>query len=153
MSPPLTPPGPVLAAALSHLVRCYPEEGCGLILRRGDEWRFEPMRNAVTRFHRADPESFPFDARRAYLFDPEEQRHVFTRAEKLGWSLIHIVHSHCDEAPIFSDLDREMAMATPTEPLHPGVAYLVVEVRRGKAEKACLYAWTRAKWSGHELSI
>lgn len=152
MPAPLTPPGAVLAAAAAHLASRYPEEGCGLLLRRGDDWRFAPMQNVATRYHLADPESFPRDARDAYLFDPEEQRRRWEWAAAAGYGIAFIVHSHCDAPPIFSALDREMAMASSTQPLHPGVDYLVIAVWQGRPREARAYSWREGTWRGRCIS-
>src|SRR5690606_37293664 len=100
--PPLSYPSELLSEIVAHLVACYPEEGCGLVARRGPEWRFLPISNAATRFHLADPESFPDDARTAYLFDPVEQRRAWEWADEAGWEIAAIVHSHCDADASFS---------------------------------------------------
>lgn len=149
----LNPPPEILRATVDHLVSAYPEEGCGILLRRGEGWRFVPMRNAATRFHLADPESFPRDARTAYLFEPAEQRRVWAWARREGWEIAAIVHSHCDEPAEFSDLDREMAMASADEILHPGVAYLVVAVHQGRPCEARVYAWVEGRWCERDIAI
>lgn len=151
MPAPLTPPPDVLREAATHVASCYPEEGCGLILQGDDGWCFVPMQNAATRFHQADPESFPVDARGAYLFDPEEQRRRWHWAAEQGFRIAFIVHSHVDAPPEFSELDREMAMASPSEPLHPGVDYLVIEVREGMPGRARVYGWVKGAWEGRDI--
>lgn len=151
MRSPLEPPPSILREAVAHLCAAYPEEGCGVLVRRGETWRFVPMRNAVDRFHRADPESFPRDARTAYLFDPAEQRRVWSWAKREGWTIAAIVHSHCDAGPELSDMDRDMAMASPDEPLHPGVAHLVIAVRDGRPAGAMMHAWHAGRWWSREI--
>lgn len=152
MSPPLIP-AEVLREATTHLMARYPEEGCGVLLRKGTRWRFAPMTNAATRFHRADPASFPRDARTAYLFDPREQRELWARAGQEGWEIAAIAHSHCDEPAEFSEMDRELAMAAEGEVLHPGVAYLVVAVYGGEAREARIFAWRDGRWLGRDVSL
>lgn len=130
----------VLRAALRHLEACCPEEGCGVVLEGSDGARFVPMANAYGRWAARDPAAFPRDARSAFLFEPSEWLAVLRAAEARGERLTCIVHGHPDGPAAFSAEDR--AQAAPGEiPLFPGVAHLVVGLRRGRAEAATWVTW------------
>ncbi|TXD39236.1 hypothetical protein FRC98_02210 [Lujinxingia vulgaris] len=134
---------PALLNELTRWVsRAYPEEGCGLILQgEGDAWRFHGCENVADKYHRLDPEQYPRTARDFYMIDPME----FVRADERGEALAVIVHSHPDVGDYFSAED--IAAATfprdsddePLEPIYPDTDYLVVSVRKGKADGATLF--------------
>ena len=153
MPPPLSYPSELLSEIVAHLVACYPEEGCGLVARRGPEWRFLPISNAATRFHLADPESFPDDARTAYLFDPVEQRRAWEWADEAGWEVAAIVHSHCDADASFSARDRELALLEPRRPLYPGVEYLVISIVAGRPDHARAHVWDGDDFEARAVDI
>lgn len=128
-----------LSDVLRHLESCYPDEGCGVLLLAEGEgrWRMCPLRNALT----AVPA--PRSPRTAYAFDPSEWLQVLLDAERRGERLMCVFHSHVDGGVDFSPEDRHQA-APGGEPLLPGVSYLVVAVRSGRAGETALY-----RWSGH----
>lgn len=109
------------------------------------------MRNVVDRFHEADPITFPNDSRTAYLFDPREQREVWGEAEREGWTIAAIVHSHCDVDATFSALDEAMATTAAGLPLHPGIPYLVVSLRGGRLAEARIFAFVEGGWRGTQF--
>ena len=125
----MTPPDELLPDVLRHLESCYPAEGCGVLLRaRGDgTWRTRPLRNALA-------------SRSAYAFDPSEWLQVLLDAERQGEGLQCVFHSHVEAGVDFSPEDSRQA-APGGEPLLPGVSYLVVEVRAGRAGGCALYHW------------
>lgn len=130
------------------VARAYPEEGCGLILAgEGDAWRFHGCENVADKYHRLDPEHYPRTARDFYMIDPME----FVRADERGDTLAVIVHSHPDVGDYFSAED--IAAATfpresddePLEPIYPDTDYLVVSVRKGKADAATLFRFDQER--------
>jgi proteasome lid subunit RPN8/RPN11 len=132
---------------IRHLEACYPEEGCGLLLRAPDgSLRARPMANAYERYRALDPATYPRTARTAYLFDSREQLQVWEEAERRGEAVSCIVHSHADAGAYFSAEDRAMA-APDGEPLYPEVSYLVVAVDGGRATAARLYRWEHGDFS------
>lgn len=142
----------VLDRAVRHLASCYPAEGCGVILSvAGAPW-FQPVENVVDRFHRMDPEAFPRGSATAYLFDPATQRRIWRGAAEGRHRIVAVVHSHCDDDASFSPLDREMAMAGPGQPLHPGVDYLVVSIRAGAFDEARVHRWEGGSWREERIA-
>ncbi len=120
------------APLLRHLEAEYPREGCGLILGVSLEgpWRLHPMRNAVEASRAAT----------AYAFEPREWLVVNREADARGERILCVYHSHVDTEAYFSSEDREWA-APHGAPVLPGVSYLVVSVRSGRAEVARMYMW------------
>ena len=109
------------------MAAAYPIEGCGLIARAGDVYRFITCENA------ADPAI----ARRAYVLDPLD----LVRAEDRGEEVCVIVHSHVDSGAEFSHADERGALMPGGNPAHPGVDYLVIAVSQARPTQASLYRW------------
>ena len=137
-----------LGDVVRHLESTWPQEGCGVLLRAGRSgpWRCRPLRNVQDALHAEDPVRFARTARTAYAFEPREWLHVLQDAERRGEALRCVFHSHVDGGVEFSAEDRRQA-APGGQPLLPGVCYLVVAVRRGRAEGAALYHWTGAHFA------
>jgi [CysO sulfur-carrier protein]-S-L-cysteine hydrolase len=130
-----------LSTILKHLESCYPNEGCGLVLRDPQgRLRVRLMQNAYDRYHAKDPVTYPRTSRTAYLFDPREQMAVYEESERGGEQVACIFHSHGDAGAYFSAEDKAMA-APDGVPMHPGVSYLVVAVDQGASTAARLYTW------------
>lgn len=124
-----------LGEALRHLERCYPREGCGVLIARPDgTFRTRPIANAAGR-----------RARTAYAFDLGEWLHVHRELDAAGERLAFVFHSHCDAEDGFSQEDRALA-APDGAPLLPGVGYLVVAVRSGRAASARWVLWTEGQF-------
>jgi [CysO sulfur-carrier protein]-S-L-cysteine hydrolase len=152
----------LMAALVPWLESAYPEEGCGLVLRAGDDGlRFLECENVIDRYHELDPQAYPRTARDFYMIDPRE----FVKAEDRGESVVAVVHSHPDTGDYFSDSDVEAALMPrdteedPVEPIYPGADYLVVSVCDGRAKEASLYRFDERalefiraeKWDGRRL--
>jgi proteasome lid subunit RPN8/RPN11 len=139
-------PGPApalpedLGPLLRHLEACYPEEGCGVLLRRGTHWRTRPLRNAYDAHRARAPDRYPRSARTAFLFEPREWLAVCLEADAAGEVVAAVFHSHPDGPPGLSGEDRAWA-APDGLPLLPGVAYLVVAVEAGRARAATVSWW------------
>lgn len=144
-APPLSPAH--LAEVFAACEAAYPAEGCGVVLQGASDrgsLRVVPLDNALRQRR-------PSEARIAYAFDSAEELRVLSDAERRGERLACIFHSHCDAAGNFSAEDRRGA-APGGAPLFPGVAYLVVAVRRGRAAEARLYVWDGVDFAEHAFS-
>lgn len=131
-----------LSEVIRHLEACYPQEGCGVLLRAGEAgpWRVRPVRNAYDEHHVREPVVFPRTSRTAYLFEPREWLGVLREAEARGEQVAWVFHSHVDTAATFSDEDRHQA-APDGEPLLPGVGYLVLAVHSGCVKDMKIFWW------------
>lgn len=120
----------VLDEAVDWVASAYPEEGCGLVLQRGEHVRFLGCRNLA----------HPSTTSHRYVIDPME----LVRADDRGETLTAIVHSHVDVGDYFSDEDIAAALLpraadAPLEPAHPGVDYLVISVRSAGPDHASAF--------------
>lgn len=113
-----------LESVLRHAEAAYPEECCGALVGRGpggDEG--VAVEGAV-----------PLDNERAdsrhnrYLIHPETVLAAQREARRSGLDIVGYYHSHPDHPAVPSDFDREHAW--------PGMSYLIVSVRRGRAAGA-----------------
>ena len=134
----------LLAQIHQHATSVYPDECCGMIFGpTGDVWeltRVLPVRNAQNEFHERDPKSFPRTARNAYFMEPREVMRALQHAREQGEELRVIYHSHPDADAYFSQEDVLQATFD-GEPLHPGVAYLVLSVRKGTVAGGKTFHW------------
>ena len=73
--------------------------------------------------------------------DPKALLAALAEVEQGGGRLAAIVHSHPDVGAYFSREDREMALGGGTEPLWPGVQYLVISCKDTGVDAARLYTW------------
>ncbi len=138
-------PSRLVAEAVRHLEACYPEEGCGVVLRGPAGARWVALTNAYGVWAARDPVGFPRDARSAFLFEPAAWLALLREADGQGERVACVVHAHPDGLAAFSAEDR--AQAAPAGlPLLPGVGYLVVAVQKGRATEA---AWVR--WQGGDF--
>lgn len=139
-----------LSPMLKHLEACYPNEGCGVVLRGGSGFRIVPLDNAYDRYHAKDPVQFPRTARTAYRFDPKQWLHVSEDADSKGEQVSCIFHSHADVGAYFSGEDRAMA-APEGEPLLPEVCYVVVAIDQGRATAVRKYVWENGDFTERTL--
>jgi len=117
----------VLPPIFKDCLAAYPNEACGLIVRKPDG-RLETVvcKNLQDRYHELDPETYVRTARAAFKLNARK----IARLEEDGDTLVSIYHSHCDAGAYFSHEDVRSA-APEGEPLYPGVGYLVVSVMGG----------------------
>ena len=128
---------PVLCA---EVVRGYPRETCGLVVREADgALRAIVCENLQDRYHALDPEAFPRTSRTAYKLNER----AIAKAADAGAALVAIWHSHCDAGAYFSAEDARCA-APAGQPLYPDVAYLVVSAIAGEVQAAVLYRFSAA---------
>jgi [CysO sulfur-carrier protein]-S-L-cysteine hydrolase len=133
-------PASVLAELIWHLSRALPDEGCAVLLGRGEEVRLVPMENAQAHHHARDPEAFPRTARTAFSLDPRAWLALLREAEGTGERILAIAHSHPEGGPSFSAEDRRRA-APDGQLLLPGVAHLVIAFQGRKPSSARWALW------------
>jgi proteasome lid subunit RPN8/RPN11 len=133
-------PERVLREIAAHAQSTYPEECCGLVLARPDgALEFVAIPNVAGAEARKTSDR---TARDGYVMDPAALLKALSR-----WgeeALRVIVHSHPDVGAYFSKEDRNVALGGGTDPLWPGVEYLVVSCRKGTVDDARLYSWDPA---------
>ncbi len=103
----------------AHGEICYPEEGAGFLLgREGEPRRVEaliPLPNAREQASRHN----------RYLIAPEDYLNAELKAERLGWEILGVFHSHPDHPNAPSEFDREWAQ--------PWFSYVITSIQDGKA--------------------
>lgn len=108
-------PAAAHAALLSHLLGCYPLEGCGLLAGRAGEdgttevaW-FAPCDNVA-------------ESSKLYTVDPRAHLAADRRAEDEGLAIVGVVHSHTHTEPYPSPTDIAQAP-------DPDWHYVIVSLR------------------------
>lgn len=133
-------PAEPLRQILRHAEAVWPSECCGLLLEdRSGELRFQPIRNIAG--SAAGAATSARSARDGYVMDPKALLEALEATDQAGGRLWAIVHSHPEVGAYFSSEDKNMALGGGDSPLWPGVRYLVVSVRGGRADDARVYTW------------
>ena len=122
----------------------YPNETCGVligpIIDKKKVTRIYPCRNVQDDYHREDPVSFPRTARTAYFIDPNDLLRIQKEARQKNCEMRIIYHSHVDAGAYFSEEDQRIALSE-GKPAYPGVSYIVISVKQGRAGEAALFDW------------
>ena len=143
---------PLLPAMVAEVAARYPNEACGLILDGPTGvLRFAPIPNIAGSAAAAGTSSR--SGRDGYVMEPARVLAEISAAEDAGGGLRAIVHSHPDAGAYFSKEDRDMALGGGSEPLWPGVDYLVISCRSGRCDEARLYHWGDARGDFLETQI
>ena len=111
-----------MEAIRRHGEAAYPEECCGFLLGRTGG-----ASTAVERVVPVDNERQDSRHNR-FLIHPETVLAAHKEARALGLDVVGYYHSHPDHPAQPSEFDREHAW--------PGLSYVIVAVRSGKAEEA-----------------
>ena len=145
-------PDDVLHQIARHANSTYPAECCGLLLADASgALRFQPIANVAGTAQGAATSART--QRDGYVMDPKALLRALEATERAGGHVWGIVHSHPDAGAYFSSEDRNMALGGGEEPLWPGVRYLVVSVRAGRADGARLYTWEPARRDFREEEV
>ena len=118
----------------------FPDECCGIILSDGTREFVRECRNIQNERHAEDPDTYPRDARTAYLIDPNDLIRVHKEAETQNRPIKALYHSHPNHDAYFSDKDKADATAW-DEPVYPGAAYIVISVYNWRR----FYLWLLGK--------
>ncbi len=110
MTDPLVVPEQIHEAMVAHARFCFPEEACGLIAADTDG-RLR-MAYCLTNVDHSPT---------TYTIDPNEHFRALRHAERLGWRLAAVFHSHTHSAAYPSPTDRAQA-------LEPEWIYLIVSL-------------------------
>jgi len=123
-----------------HALEAYPEECCGIITGDGRGQTVHRCKNIQNSLHAEDPESFPRDARTAYVIDRKEFDNIIALAKRQGKEVIAFYHSHPEHEAYFSTEDVA-AQTVFGEPEFPEAAHVVVSVIGGKVHDMKCYGW------------
>lgn len=126
----------------------YPEEICGIVIgKRGSPETYHVCqgKNVANQQRQKDTTGNERDARTAYSMDAHDIQRIQDEADQTGCEFLMFYHSHPDHDAYFSAMDRERALWPSGEPFWPDANYLVVSVRRGRAQEARYFAWDDAR--------
>jgi proteasome lid subunit RPN8/RPN11 len=122
----------------------YPRETCGILVGPQNEKEkvtaIYPCRNVQDEYHTLDPVNFPRTAETAYFIDPKDLLRIQREAREKQGEMRVIYHSHVNAGAYFSEEDQRIALAE-GKPAYPGVSYIVISVREGKAGEGSLFHW------------
>ncbi len=136
-----------------HACEAFPEECCGLILAGEGGETLRRCTNIQNRLHAEDPATHPRDARTAYYIDPLELLQIHNEADRRGWGIKALYHSHPDHEAYFSAEDRAKAVAPWGEPWYGDAAYVVVSVSDRQVRRMKAFAWNPAAKDFTEVPI
>lgn len=126
----------------------YPNETCGILIGpKNDQEKVTgiyPCRNVQDQYHAKDPANFPRTGGAAYFIDPKELLRIQRETRESGCEIRVIYHSHVEAGAYFSEEDQRIALSE-GGPAYPGVSYLVVSVRGGKAQEISIFDWDAKK--------
>ena len=121
-----------------HAKSAFPYECCGAILSDGVQEFVWKCRNIQNELHQADPDSYPRDARTAYVIHPDDLFKVTKASETQQIKVFY--HSHPNHEAYFSAKDKADAMMW-DEPTYPGTTYLVISVYSSEIRAVKAFAW------------
>ena len=127
-----------------HAEEDYPQEACGILVGPKNEedkvTEIYRCKNVQDTYHAQDPISFPRTAKTAYFIDPADLVRIQRETRQKDWEIRVIYHSHVDTGAYFSEEDQRIALSE-GRPAYPGVSYLVISAKGGRAEEAALFVW------------
>ena len=121
-----------------HAKSEFPDECCGAILSDGVQESVWKFRNIQNELHQEDPETYPRDARTAYVIHPDDLFKVTKASETQQIKAFY--HSHPNHAAYFSEKDKADATLW-DEPTYPGTIYLVISVYGAEVRAVKAFAW------------
>jgi [CysO sulfur-carrier protein]-S-L-cysteine hydrolase len=124
----------------AHAQAEFPDECCGIILSDGVQEFVRQCRNIQNQRHAEDPETYPRDARTAYLIDPNDLIKIHKEAETENRPIKAFYHSHPDHDAYFSEKDKADAMMW-DEPTYPDAAYVVISIYDRDVKTTKAFAW------------
>ncbi len=127
----LTIPRTLFSKMTRHLEAGYPYEACGILIGEVDDPTHPNNRRVhdVLLVANAWDEVNEHESRHnRYLISPDEYVKADREASKRGLDIVGVFHSHPDHPSQPSEMDRSQAW--------PGISYVIVSVRDGKATTA-----------------
>lgn len=122
-----------LEEIVQHLEKCYPEEACGLLLgeRVGEIYKVFNVYLTQNVWEKKEERG------RRYAVSPREFIKAEREAEKVGFSILGIFHSHPDYPAYPSQFDRDQAWE--------GYIYLILSLKGGKVVERNAFLFSSAK--------
>jgi proteasome lid subunit RPN8/RPN11 len=111
-----------------------------------------PLENAYARAQAREPDRYRLSPSTAFLVEPREWLAVCREADGAGEEVACLFHSHVEAGAWLSPEDRAWA-APAGEPLLPGVSYLVVALRGGRAQEARVFWWQAGAFACRPVAL
>lgn len=127
-----------------HATSEFPDECCGAVLTDATHEFVRKYRNIQNQLHQEDPETYPRDARTAYVIHPDDLIDLHKEQTTQHRHLKVLYHSHPNHEAYFSEKDKADATLW-DEPAYPGTTYLVVSVYNGDIRALKAFAWDEAE--------
>ena len=122
-------PSELLERIHIHGETAYPEEGAGLLLGT-TEGEVKAVREIIPLENAREDAA----RRNRYLLTPQDYMNAEDEAERLGFEVLGVFHSHPDHPNRPSDFDREWAV--------PWFSYLITSVKDGSAQGSRVWLLT-----------
>ena len=123
-----------------HAMSDFPDECCGAVLSDGTREFVKRCRNIQNELHREDPNTYPRDARTAYIIHPDDLIAIHKETETEQRQIKVFYHSHPNHEAYFSEKDKSDAMLW-DEPAYPGATYLVISVYDAEVRDVKAFAY------------
>lgn len=123
-----------------HAKEVYPEECCGVILSTDTQEFVKKCRNIQNQMHKDDPDTYPRDARTAYIMHPDDLIKVHNESDIQNRPIKAFYHSHPNHEAYFSEKDKTDAMVW-GEPAYPGVVYIVISIYEDTIRTIKAFDW------------
>lgn len=136
----LTLQSETLSQICDHAKLEFPDECCGVILGADAQEFVRKCRNIQNALHQEDPDTYPRDARTAYVIHPDDLIAVHKEADTQQWQIKAFYHSHPNHEAYFSEKDKADATVW-DEPAYPGTTYLVISVYDTEIRAVKAFAW------------
>ena len=129
-----------LSEIFDHAKSEFPDECCGVVLSDGTQEFVKRCRNIQNELHQEDPDTYPRDARTAYVMHPDDLIAVHKETDTQQRQIKAFYHSHPNHDAYFSEKDKADAMVW-DEPAYPGATYLVISVYGTEIRAVKAFAW------------
>lgn len=135
-----------------HAKETFPEECCGAILSSDSQEHVRPCRNIQNQMHKDDPDTYPRDARTAYIMHPDDLIEIHNEANAEDRPIKAFYHSHPNHEAYFSEKDQSDAIVW-GEPAYPGVAYIVISIFEDTIRIVKAFSWDEETSSFIEVQV
>ncbi len=129
-----------LHAMCEHAKATFPDECCGFVLAAEGEEVVRKCRNIQNRLHKEAPDTYPRDARTAYVIHPNDLIAVTKETDTTERQIKAVYHSHPNHPAYFSDKDKADATIW-GEPTYGDAPYIVISVYGAEIRDVKAFAW------------
>lgn len=125
-------PSKIMEEMSRHVLRTYPEEGCGLLVGVINSGVREIVKCIPM------PNIYAGSRRNRYSIDPLEYMKIEDEEYRNGYVIIGVFHSHPDAPAAPSRYDQEQAV--------PGFIYVILSVSNGRIKEISAWRINESNW-------